>query len=121
MLSVTQVSENRLDIDIEGKVDAEQMTRVLDDYISSIEKHEHMQLLYRIRDLKFPTLGALGVKISHLPSLFKLLRHIDRIAVTSDQDWIQKWVEIEGKLIPGIDMKAFDIDEEDDALEWLTH
>ena len=51
------------------------------------------------------------------------LRHrtskLDRIAVVSDTDWIRTAAEIEGKLIPGLDIRAFRATESDAAEAWL--
>jgi hypothetical protein len=48
-----------------------------------------------------------------------MVQKIDRIAVVCDQTWIQTGAEIEGKLIPGLEMKSFDLDKENEAAEWL--
>ncbi len=120
MLKVTKIRDNRLDVDIGGKIDAEQMQQVMDELIPMIEEIDHGKFLYRIGELQIPTLGAIGVELQYVPKLFRLLRHIDRIAVVCDQDWIQNWANIEGKLIPGLEMKSFDLEEEDEAEAWLA-
>ena len=68
---------------------------------------------------EMPTLGAIAVELKNLPKIFRLVQKIDRIAVVCDQGWIQTSTEIEGKLIPGLEMKSFDLDKESAALEWL--
>ena len=54
-----------------------------------------------------------------LPQLFRLVRSIDKAAVLTDQGWIKTVSELEGALIPGLEIKAFDLDEEDAALDYL--
>ncbi|MEO0579841.1 MAG: STAS/SEC14 domain-containing protein, partial [Pseudomonadota bacterium] len=66
-----------------------------------------------------PTFGALAVEFSRVPSLFRLARRFDRVAVLADKEWIQKVGEIEGALMPGLTVKGFDLDESDDAERWL--
>lgn len=119
MLNITKVDGNRLDVEFGGKIDSAQMTAVLDEMFAALADMEHGLLLYRIGILEMPTMGAIGVELANLPKIFRMIRKIDRIAVVCDQDWIQAWAEIEGKLIPGVEMKSFDLDEEDEALGWL--
>ncbi|PCI77604.1 MAG: hypothetical protein COB20_07780 [SAR86 cluster bacterium] len=59
------------------------------------------------------------MELKNLPKIFRMVRKIDRIAVVCAQDWIQTWAEIEGKLIPGLEMKSFNLNEESEAVEWL--
>lgn len=120
MLKVSKISSNRVDVEFSGKLDSAQMTVMLEEMFSAIEDMEHGLLLYRIGKLEMPTLGAIGVEMANLPKIFKMMGKIDKIAVVCDQDWIQTWSEIEGKLLPGIEMKSFDLDDEDDALRWLA-
>ena len=119
MMNITKVSSNRVDVEFSGKIDSDQMTEVLNDIFSAIQDMEHGLLLYRIGELEMPTLGAIAVELKNLPKIFRMVRKIDRIAVVCDQGWIQTGAEIEGKLIPGVEMKSFDLDEEDKAIVWL--
>ena len=120
MMNITKVSSNRVDLEFAGKLDSTQMTKILDELFSAIEDMEHGVLLYRIGELEIPTMGAIAVELKNLPKIFRLIKKIDRIAVVCDQDWIQTWAEIEGKLIPGLEIKSFDLDEEVAAAEWLS-
>jgi hypothetical protein len=52
--------------------------------------------------------------------LFKLIGNFDRAAVLADKAWIKKISELEGALIPGLKIKAFDADEKAEAEAWLA-
>jgi hypothetical protein len=119
MMNITKVSSNRVDVEFSGKIDSDQMAKVLDDMFSAIQDMKHGLLLYRIGELEMPTMGAIAVELKNLPKIFRMVQKIDRIAVVCDQGWIQTGAEIEGKLIPGVEMKSFDLNEEDKAVEWL--
>ncbi|MGB0865925.1 MAG: STAS/SEC14 domain-containing protein [Granulosicoccaceae bacterium] len=120
MLSIDLISPNRVDIALTGKIDSDAMKTALDELIHASQDIEDGRMLYRIGDFDFPTLGAIGVKMSQLPELFSLIRKYSRIAVVTDKRWLQKAGELEGKLIPGLDIKAFDADEEPAAEAWLA-
>ena len=118
-MSIIKVSCTRVDVDFSSKIDRDQMKEVLDNMFAEIMDMEHGLLMYRIGELEMPTMGAIAVELKSLPKIFRLVQKIDRIAVVCDQGWIQTATEIEGKLIPGLKMKSFDLDKESAAIEWL--
>ena len=120
MFKVTQNGENRLDIELSGKLNSEEMTVALDELVSKSEGIENGTMLYEIIDFHIPSLGAIGIELSRLPSMFGLIRKFVRAAVLSDKMWIQKVSELEGALIPGLEIKAFDRDQREEAEAWLS-
>jgi hypothetical protein len=120
MFEIKPNGVNRVDLTISGAIDAEQMRLGLEQLIDKSERIEKGKMLYTISDIDFPTLGAVGVELAKLPQLFKLLGKFDRIAVVADQHWIQRASEIEGFLIPGLEIKAFDRADLAAAEAWLA-
>ena len=120
MFRVVKNGANRIDIEFSGKLDSNDMKVALDELLRNAKDVEHGQMLYRIEDFDFPTLGALGVELSRLPELFRLIKKFDRAAVLVNKNWIKKASEFEGALIPGLKIKAFDLDEEAEAESWLN-
>ncbi len=119
MLKITKPSSNRVDIELDGKVDADIMRKALDDLIEKSDGVTGGKMLYRITNFELPTLGAIGVEFSRLPKLFKLLGAFDKCAVLTDSDWLKKAAELEGALFPGIQIKSFDLDDQEVAETWL--
>ncbi len=120
MFEVVRNGENRIDIEFGGKLGKDEMRVALDELFSSARDIEHGKMLYRITDFEIPTLGAMGVEFSRLPEAYKFIKKFDRAAVLVDKKWVKKASEIEGALIPGLKIKAFDLDEEDEAETWLA-
>ena len=120
MFKVNPNGPNRIDIEISGKLDSKAMKIALDELTAKSEGIKHGQLLYRIDNFEIPTLGALAVELSRIPELFRLIGRFDRAAVLSSKKWIQNASEIEGALMPGLEIKAFDLDEEAEAEMWLA-
>jgi hypothetical protein len=120
MFKVTQNGKNRLDIQLSGKLNSEEMTVALDELVSKSEGIENGTMLYDIIDFHIPSLGAIGIELSRLPSMFGLMKKFVRAAVLSDKTWIQKVSELEGALIPGLEIKAFDRDQKEAAEAWLS-
>ena len=120
MLRIEPNGPNRLDLELSGKLDADEMKSALDELISKAAGIEHGKMLYRISDFNLPTLGAIAVELSRLPQLFKMVRSFDRAAVLTEKKWVKTVREIEGALIPGLEIKAFYLDEEAEAEAWLA-
>ncbi len=120
MLTITKPDTNRVDIELSGKIDAEAMTKGLDDLIDMSADVTGGRMLYRITTFAFPDLAAIAVEMARLPKLFGLLGRFDKCAVLSDAAWLRTTAEVEGALFPGLDIKAFDLDDVDKAEAWLA-
>ena len=120
MFKVEKNGENRLDIELSGKLDSEAMTAALDELLSQSEDIENGTMLYEIVDFHLPSLGAMGVEFSRLPSMFGLIGKFDRCAVLTDKGWLKTASKIEGMMIPGLEIKAFDRDQKEEAEAWLA-
>jgi len=119
MFQVTRESDSRLNVEFSGKVDKETMKRLLDELMAKSVDISQGALLLRIDEFDFPSLGAIGVELSRMPSLFRFIRRFDRAAVVVDKAWVRKASAIEGALIPGLDLKAFDLSQSAEAEAWL--
>jgi len=120
MIRIAKTAPNRIELDIDGdSIDETTMQKAIEDLIALSDGIEHGELLYRLHRLPWPSLAALGVKFGHLPQLFKMLGRFDRCAVLSDEDWLRTISEIEGALIPGLEIKGFEMDEGAEAEAWL--
>jgi hypothetical protein len=120
MFNVIRRSDRRMDVELEGRLNREDMKIALDSMISEAAGMQHARLLYRIGEFDLPTLGAMHVEISYLPELFRFARKFDRMAVIADQRWIRVISELEGALMPGLSIRAFTPDQEQAAEAWLS-
>jgi hypothetical protein len=119
MFLVTPNGENRVDIELSGKLDRDEMRAALDALVEATEGIEHGRMLYRITEFNFPSLPAIGVELARLPAMFKLIRQFDKAAVLCEETWIRRISELEGAFFPGLEIKAFRFSEEDAAEAWL--
>ena len=120
MFKVIPKGINRLDIEMSGKLNAEDMKIALDELVSKSKNIENGKMLYEVIDYRLPTLGAIIIEFSRLPEMFRLMKKFDRAAVLTDKTWLKKVSEFEGALFPGLEIKAFDIDQKAEAEAWLS-
>ena len=120
MLKVIENGPNRLDIEMSGKLDAESMKVALDELVSKSENIENGKMLYVIIDFQLPTPGAIGIEFSRLPAMLGLMKKFNRAAVLTDKTWLKKVSELEGALYPGLEIRAFNLDQKAEAEAWLA-
>lgn len=120
MFKVTQNGRNRLDIELSGKLNSEEMKVALDELVTKSDEIENGMMLYDVIDFHLPSLGAIAIEFSRLPSMFGLMKRFIRAAVLTDKVWIKKASELEGAIIPGLEIKAFDRDQREEAEAWLS-
>ena len=111
---------NRLDIEMCGKLNSEDMKIALDELISKSQNIKNGRMLYEIIDFHLPSLGAIGVEFSRLPTMFGLMKKFDRAAVLTDKTWLKKVSELEGAFYPGLEIKAFNRTQKAEAEDWLS-
>jgi hypothetical protein len=119
MVKIERVSENRLDIVMSGKLDSEGMAKALDELVEKSEGIKNGKMLYDVIEYKLPTMGAITLEFKRLPKMFDLIKRFRRAAVLSDKTWLKTISELEGKLMPGLEIKAFDREERAAAEKWL--
>ena len=115
MFKIKPNGPNRLDIELSGKLDAEEMQVALEDLVRQSEGIEHGRMLYDVIDFHLPSLAAIKVEFSRLPEMLRLMKKFDRAAVLSDKAWLKKISELEGLFYPGLAIKAFDRDRKSEA------
>ena len=121
MFKVTQKGMNRLDIELSGKLNSEEMKIALDELVKKSKEIEKGKMLYDVVDFHLPSLGAIVIEFSRLPSMFGFIKKFNRAAVLTDKTWLKKASEFEGMLIPGLEIKAFDRNQKEEAEAWLSN
>jgi hypothetical protein len=120
MFKVTANGNNRLDIELSGKLNADEMKIALDELTEKSKDIKNGQMLYDVINFHIPSLAAIGLEFSRLPEMFRLIKKFNRAAVLSDKAWLKKISELEGLLYPGLEIKAFDRDQKSEAEAWLS-
>ena len=120
MFTVTGVSDNRIDLNIQGKITGPEMASGLTELLALSDDFENGVMLYRIEGFKWPTFNALMAEAIRIPKLFGLLKRFGKIAVISDKAWVRRAAAIEGAVIPKMKIKTFKPEKADAAEAWLA-
>lgn len=117
MFKVSRIGENRLYIEMSGRLNSSEMEKALDELVAESEGIKNGQMLYDVIDYHLPSLKAIGIEFSRLPSMFRLMNKFNRAAVLTDKTWLKVISELEGTLYPGLSIKAFTREQKPEA--WL--
>ena len=120
MFKVEQNGINRLDIQLSGRLDSEEMKVALDELVRKSENIENGKMLYEIIDFHLPSIGAIVIEFSRLPSMFGLMKKFESAAVLTDKTWLKKVSEFEWALFPDLEIKEFSRDQKAEAETWLS-
>ena len=120
MFRITQNGVNRLDIEMSGKLNSEEMKIALDELVLKSENIVNGKMLCDVIDYHLPSLGAIVIEFSRLPSMFGLMKKFNRAAVLTEKTWLKKVSEFEGALFPGLEIKAFGRNQKAEAETWLS-
>lgn len=119
MFKVVRRSDDRLDIEMSGKLNAEGMIKALDELIEKSEGIDNGKMLYDVVEYHLPSLRAIGIELSHIPRMLGFIGKFSRAAVLSDKAWLRTISELEGRVMPGLEIKAFNREEKSEAEAWL--
>ncbi len=120
MFKVERVGPKRLNMEFSGKLDSTEMEMALDEIVTHSEGIEDGEMLFEIREFRFPTPSAMAVEFSRLPGMFRVIRRFNKAAVLADETWVQRVSELEGMLIPWMRIKTFKLSEKPVAEAWLS-
>jgi len=120
MFKVTNTGTDRLDIELRGKLNADDMRVALDELVEKSQGIENGRMLYEVVEFHIPSLEAMVIEFSRLPAMLGFMQKFSRAAVLSDKHWLKKISELEGTLIPGLEIKAFNRAQKAEAEAWLS-
>ena len=120
VFKVIRKGMNRLDIELSGTLNAEEMKIALDELVDKSKDIQNGKMLYEVVDFHLPSPGAIAIEFSRLPSMLGLLKKFDRAAVLADKIWLRKISELERVLYPSLEMRAFDMNQKEEAEAWLS-
>ncbi|WP_372749374.1 STAS/SEC14 domain-containing protein [Litorivivens sp.] len=121
MFRVQPVGQDRIDIEMSGRLESNDMRAAIANLEMKCEHIRDGKMLYFVHDFEMPSAGAVGVELKQLPQLIRTLKHFDKAAVIADEKWIRNLSEVEGALFPGLEVKAFDMKDAHAAEAWLHH
>lgn len=119
MLTLTRLTPSAIEMTAEGPLTREDVTRVIGEISAILDTTERLDVLADVRGKPDIHLDLIVEELKHLPTLFRMIRAIDRVAVIADESWVRTAAKIESKLIPGVSYEVYTREQAVHAREWL--
>lgn len=120
MFTIKRVSDDRLDIEMSGKLDSAGMRKALNELVEKSEGIKDGKMLYDVIDYQLPSFEAIVIEFSRLPSMIRFITQFKRAAVLTEKTWLKNISEFEGHFIPGLEIKGFSRNDKAAAEAWLN-
>ena len=120
MFNITRDTDGLILLQISGRIDAAEMESGLQHLFADLAEETGARILFRLDDAVLPELSAIAVELRHLPHMLRMMARIDRVAVLSDEGWVRTGAEIEGRLIPGVEIRSWPLSDEAAARAWAA-
>jgi len=100
-----------------GKITEAEVNRVFSALEEKIARYEKILIYQEIQSLGGVEFDAILEKLKFLMEFG--LSHFSRIAVVTHKEWMKRIIVLEDKLFKNIDMKAFSMEEKEQAVDFL--
>ena len=80
----------------------------------------HVHLVGTITGVGGLTLDALGANVGKGLAMLTQIGKVDRYAVVTDTPWIARMAQLQGGLLPGLEVRVWPTDERDGAVAWAS-
>jgi len=118
MLEMIDISvENAVAYRLGGKITDEEMSQVFSALKEKIDQYGKVSIYQEIESFKGVELEGMFEKVKFFLDVG--ISKFDKIAVVVGSDWLQKIIDLEGKLFRKFDMRGFSMDEKEQAVNFL--
>ncbi len=104
----------------EGRFDKKAFEEAMDKFLPEFRNRKEFNIYIEVTDIEGMDAGAVWEDLKFSAGNFKdLVKKINKVAVVTDSSWLKNLAETSYKLIPGIELKAYNFDESKAAKEWV--
>ncbi|WMJ73993.1 STAS/SEC14 domain-containing protein [Cytophagaceae bacterium ABcell3] len=113
--------DNTIAFKVDGKVALKDAQEVMDTIQTQLKTSDHFKGYVEVYNFEGIEPKALWERLKFGISNFsELTNKVDKIALVTDQKWFQSLSEIIYKVIPGIELKSFSLEDAGKAKSWLN-
>lgn len=114
MLDVKNIKHNVIEANVRGEITETDMEKITTLYKEKVTKEEPINLLLVMEDLDGITIKSVLKDME----MAKYLKSLNKVALIGDKTWLKVDAKIEN-LMPGVIIKQFDLNEKENALNWV--
>jgi hypothetical protein len=101
--------------------DEKALYKSLAEFRPELEKRDKMNIYVEMHRIDGVEAKAIWEDVKYgFSEMPEITEKVDKVAFVTDKGWLQTLSELTYKLIPGVDLKAFDFDDAEAAREWVS-
>ena len=105
---------------LEGQITADDVGRAIRLIETRLQEHEPVSLIIEVGDVKAVTVAAMVEDLRHGLGQIRHLGRYHRVALVAAQGWLRAAAQVEGAVLPGVEVRAFTPAEQIDATAWAS-
>lgn len=104
----------------EGEFNKEAFDQAMNEFLPEFKTRDRFDIYLELLDISGVESKAVWDDLKFYSGNAKeLVKKIDKVALVTDNSWIKNIAETSYKLVPGIELKSFKLDESDVARQWV--
>lgn len=116
MMELMEIAPKVLGLKIDGKITEEDMKSMIAVCEKKMETQDRIAVYVEVIEMGGISFSAL---VEDLKFALPNFKRFSKKAVVSDSKWHEPMIKIGDKLFPSIEVKHFNLDEKEKALEWV--
>ncbi|MFW5499983.1 MULTISPECIES: STAS/SEC14 domain-containing protein [unclassified Maridesulfovibrio] len=116
MIEMIEIAPKVLGLRINGKINEEDMDKMIAVCKEKMEKEERIAVYVEVEEMGGISFNAL---VEDLKFALPNLKRFYKKAVVSDIRWHEQLIKVGDKLFPSIEVRHYNPDQRDEALEWV--
>ena len=105
---------------LEGQITADDVGRAIRLIEARLQEHEPVSLIIEVGDVKAVTVAAMVEDLRHGLGQIRHLGRYHRVALVAAQGWLRAAAQVEGAVLPGVEVRTFTPAEQIDATAWAS-
>ncbi|WP_046864804.1 STAS/SEC14 domain-containing protein [Microvirga massiliensis] len=119
MLELLSAPDQVVAMRVTGRVDEADIERGIGAIEAALAHRETVSLLAEV-DMSGMTAGAIAKDLSYSLGRLRDLHRFPRVAIVTSQEWLRTLAEVQNRILPRIEVRAFAPSERDAAMEWAS-
>ena len=103
-------------LEVDGEVETHEFKHILDVVEDKLNRHDRLRIYVEIKTIGKVSPQAL---FDDIKAAIKHWDRFDKEAIVTDNSAVETAVKFAGRLVPGIDVRAFTFNERESARQWI--
>lgn len=103
-------------LEVDGEVETHEFKHILDVVEDKLNRHDRLRIYVEIKTIGKVSPQAL---FDDIKAAIKHWDRFDKQAIVTDNSAVETAVKFAGRLVPGIDVRAFTFNEREPARQWI--